>query len=239
MTQPAPKACTVRVRRAAALENCGTVLPKSGDCPNKSNHLHPMVTGFCNSGWHEGQKIDKPTCRFWLLCPCDCHTQLSRMAFLTDTVRMLVDNSTYVPDRGGFVMVTRAELAVQTAVSRVESARVEPSAAPGLVPDSILRDFAATETGRAAKGQLESWVREVTDAWALDPSENCTPQLVSRAIARQQGLEKPPSVGAIDAVFKRWSAIDFAVIGTRPTRFVRYTVAGIQYGLEGLKARKR
>lgn len=236
-----PKPCTARVRRAAEIEPCGVILRTIKDygqiCPNKAQHLNPFVTGFCHSGWHEGQKVNKPTCKFWETCPCDCHTTISRMMVLTETDRTLQDNSTWRPPEQ-FIMVNPVDVAVQKTV--VESnARIIESEAPSLVPHRIERTFASTESGRAARGQLESLVREITDKWATNPDldQNCTPPYVAEQLEKMYGERR--STGAIDAVFKRWQAIGFANIGLKPTRFISYTPAGIREGLESLKEKAR
>lgn len=241
MTQAQLKACTAKVRRAA-IGACDGQMRLVSDrgyiCNNRVNHLNPMVTGFCHSGWHEGYKIDKPTCKHWVTCPCDCHTQLSRMAALTESERVLVDNSFWVPDRTGLVQVSLAESVIATVTAKSD-ARVVPSQAPGIAPDTIERVFSATTSGRLARGQLEAWVQQVTDVWVTERPENCTPQYVVARIMEMQAPDKEPSTGAIDAVFKRWAAIGYAMIGQKPTRFITYTPAGIREGLEVLKARAK
>jgi len=103
----------------------------------------------------------------------------------------------------------------------------------------VEREFVGTPTGRAARGQLESWVQIECNAWLIDEAEEqCTPALLSRYIGREYGIT-PPSVGAINAVFERWIKLGFAIIEKKPTRFVGYTEEGLQYGLEGLKAREK
>jgi len=240
MTQAILKVCTANVRKPL-IEPCGETLRKTEGtmvCPNRAMHLLPFVTGFCNSGWHEGHKIPKPTCRFWQTCPCDCHTMLSRMASMALIERVVVDNSTYVPDRGGFVRVSLTESLAER-ITTQPNVRVVASQAPGIVPDTIERQFNQTSSGRAARGQLEEWVLAVTSLWATEMPENCTPQYVSREINRMYGLGKSPSTGAIDAVFRRWEKIGFAIIGNKPARFIRYTPAGIKDGLEVLKAKAK
>lgn len=233
------KTCTIKVRRAAEIEPCGSTLKFIKDrgqvCPDKEMHLNPIPTGFCHSGWHEGQKINKPTCKFWINCPCDCHTRISMMMVLTDTERLLQDNSTWAAPQL-FVMIRASDVAVEKAVQQ-ERARVVASTVPSLVPDRVERIFAPTESGRAARGELESMVREIVDAWSMEPFVNCTPQYVSERIYQAFGEKK--STGAIDAVFRRWQVIGFANVGIKPTRIISYTPLGIQQGLEALKAKAK
>lgn len=236
------KTCTSKVRRAASIQACADTIKtvtrdkvKYEICPNKENHLHPMVTGFCHSGWHEGHKINKPTCKFWIVCPCDCHTNISRMMEIAEMERVLQDNSNWSPPKI-FVRIDRAEIAAERVVA-APGARVIQSEAPMLMPNRVERDFAPTESGRAARGQLEAQVREVTDVWVSEPGDNCTPQYVKDQIIKLFGETK--STGAIDAVFRRWSDVGFATIAAKPTRFVGYTPAGIQQGLEALRAKAK
>lgn len=236
LATPVMKNCTTQVRRGSKVEDCGNRI-QSGRCSKKGQHLHPFVTGYCNSGWHEGFKIDKPTCKFWVTCPCECHARISLMAELTNTDRAMVDNSTYVPDREAFVRVSLAE-SVQASLLSKPNVTLKESPAPGIVPIVLEKKFDPTATGRAAKGELESWVRQITDIWAVEGGTNCTPTYVSEAIGKSRGIN-PPSSGAVHAVFMRWEQIGFAVIERKPTRFSGYTPEGIQSGLEVMKARAK
>lgn len=106
---------------------------------------------------------------------------------------------------------------------------------PDAVPATIRHTFAPTTTGRAARGELESWVKEQCDIWLVEKEEfPCTTAYLSYEIGKAQGI-KPPSVGAISAVFDRWDSIKFAVVAKKPTRFVEYTPEGVTLGLEGCK----
>jgi hypothetical protein len=99
--------------------------------------------------------------------------------------------------------------------------------------------FTPTPTGRAARGELEAWVKEQTDIWAVEEyTFPCTPQWVAEEIGYDKGITAP-SVGAVDAVFKRWEALGFATIERKPTRFTKYTEDGLKLGLEGLKRRAK
>jgi len=245
MTQAVQKLCTVRVRKAAQMVDCGTRLilrEREYICPNRKTHVLPFVTGFCDSGWHEGYKINKPTCKFWMTCPCDCHTQLSRMAALTETERVLVDESTWVSGNT-FVQVSLTESINASALNRPGAVMVA-SELPDLVPATFRRDFTPTASGRTQRGQLEVWVHDAVQYWMTERTAGvemptCTPQWVSERILSEGVTTKSPSTGAIDAVFKRWIEIGYANIGSRPTRFVSFTVAGIKDGLEVMKARAK
>lgn len=244
-----PKFCTSKVRDIAEVKLCNFKLkshPLGGDyCDNKANHLHTMLTGFCHSGWHEGMKARSasgqpaPTCKFYINCPCDCHARLNRMFDLAGNERILVDNSDWKPE-STFVMPTARDVIVASsfipAGTGVGIMRESP--APEIVPATIERTFVPTPTGRAGRGELESWVREATDIWAVEKDVLCTPQYVAKMIGQRKGIN-PPSSGAVDAVFNRWAALGFAKIERKPTRFEGYTEDGIKLGLETMKARAK
>lgn len=253
MTQPAikkPITCTVNVKNeeTLTLQPCGAILNSKGAlCPNRAQHCE-VRTGFCENGNCEGTNRKsfrgnpQPTCKFWKTCSCSCHLSYDQMFKMSEMERTLIDNSGYSPDRGGFVMPTMEErmaaLALSAPVEAPRTAYTE-SAAPDIVPPSIVRDFGPTATGRAAAGELESWVKKQCDIWLIESQEEgdwytCTPAYLSEKIAEDEGI-KPPSVGAISAVFDRWIKIGFADCQKKPTRFVAYTEQGIKLGLEGCK----
>lgn len=242
------KTCTKTVRQGSKIVKCGKQY--LGDkCPDKGIHVLALVTGFCDSGWHEGTKATdwrgRPagTCKFFQTCPCECHNEIGKLFELTGTERILVDSSGYVPDLGGFVMpdvgmddpsFIRAD---SDPASGLQEAR--DSTASGL--ESVAGTpaparFAPTPTGRAARGQLEWWVHEQVRIWTVEGYDfACTPVWISKEIGRDQGID-PPSVGAISAVFERWSNLGFAIIEKKPTRFAGLTEDGKTKGLDRMKA---
>lgn len=219
-------------------------------CTMKKQHMLKHPSGFCANGRCEGKRVlgpvsgqPQPTCKSWMLCPCMCHLMTDEMFALSGEVRRLVDNSGYTPDDGGFYMPSAEERVRMHALSSpvvVTRPVIVESPAPDLVPSSITRPYNSTPTGRNARGELESYVREVCDAWLIDKDfykgAPCTPKFISAEIAHNKGIS-PPSTGAIDAVLKRWQKVGFATLDVKPSRFMSYTEAGIKYGLEELKAR--
>lgn len=238
-----PKLCTSKVRNIAEILVCNVKMKSSplGDyiCPNRDNHLYPILTGFCNSGWHEGMKVAAPTCKFYVNCPCDCHAQLNRMYDLTGEERVLVNLSTWKPENA-FVLPSLEPLTAESSNgSGPNPAPVVESPAPGIVPATIARPFTPTATGRAGRGELEAWVKAVTDVWAVEQDALCTVKYISEEIGRTRGIN-PPSQGAIQNVLFRWIDLGFAHVETdRPMRFKGYTEDGIKLGLENLKARAK
>lgn len=160
------------------------------------------------------------------------------MFAMTGTPRRVVDSSGYSPERGDFQMPSLEERAALHASSRATPDRppvVVESPIPGTVPARLGRDYRPTASGRAARGQLEYYVHVVCDSWVVEKSlEFCTPGFVSQQISVEFSVP-PPSAGAIDAIFKRWEALGFAIIERKPTRFSGYTPQGAKHGLEGLK----
>lgn len=244
-----PQFCVSKVRDIAEVKACNIKMkshPIIGYvCPNKDNHLYPMMTGFCKSGWHEGTKARSasgqpaPPCKFYINCPCDCHAKINRMFEMTGDERVLLDVSDFKIENP-YVMPTLEPLsAVPSNPGATVAAPVVESPAPGIVPASLPRTFDPTTTGRAARGELEAWVRKVTDVWAVEQDAVCSVGYLSREIGRTLGIN-PPSQGAIQNVLLRWKELGFAQIETeRPLRFLGYTEDGIKYGLENMKARAK
>lgn len=162
------------------------------------------------------------------------------MFAMADMERQVVDNSGYSPEHGGFWLPTleeRAQLAALSSSRSPVAPRIEESPAPDMVPATIVRAFVPTASGRAAPGELELWVKQQCDIWLVEQERfPCTPAYLAEAIGKDQGI-KPPSVGAITAVFNRWEKLGFAVIASKPARFVKYTDDGVRLGLEGCKMR--
>lgn len=227
--------------------SCGEVLVRVYEngpfvCPKREIHLLPMKTGFCHHGACEGLRAkdargrNMKTCMFWMTCPCDCHEVYDLMFSMAQKDRVAVDNSGYVSPENPYRLLTTEDRVASSIARRDPGATIEKSPAPDAVPSSLRRTYTATATGRAARGELEAWVKAACDVWLVDAERApCTPVYLADEIQRTQGLGRAPSVGAISAVFVRWERIGFAVIGKKPTRFLKYTEKGIQRGLEVLK----
>ena len=241
------KICKAKVRyEGKKIQPCGTEY--LGDtCPKKPNHLLKMKTGFCSNGWCEGTKATDwrgnpvPTCEFIYTCPCECHDMMGRMFEITESERIVVQSSAYQPPERTYWMPSDDPLPPSSRDNPTDAPVVVESPVPDRVPATIRHTYTPTPTGRAARGELELWVKEECDVWLVDePGVPCTPAYLADQIGRSQGIN-PPSVGAIDAVFKRWEKLGFAVIDRKPTRFTRYTEDGVRLGLDQMKtqAKKR
>lgn len=238
------KTCKAPVRDGGDHVPCG-VQHLGNKCPNTEYHLWKLRTGWCLNGFCEGTKAltttgkPAPTCKSIYNCPCKCHDDLAKLFKLTGEVRRVVDVSAYTPDFGDYVMPELGPITVPSNNGDTSGPEIIESPVPGYVPTRIAKPFAPTPTGRAARGELESWVEEFCNIWLVEKDvEYCTPTYLAEEIGRSKGIT-PPSVGAIDAVFKRWVDLGFAKTEKKPTRFVEYTDEGLQFGLVGLKEKAR
>lgn len=240
--------CGRKVRRMGQIERCGKeYLAGQGQCPI-TTHLHKMKTGHCLQGWCEGSKaVDwrgnpAPTCKMMLTCPCDCHTMLDKMFAMTGHERLPMDVSGYVPPHRDYWMPSDAPDVPLDASSDdpgIPTPETLEDPLERILATRTERDFGPTPTGRTAKGQLEGWVLAQCDIWVIDkPGFPCTPKWISDHIADDEGVS-PPSVGAVDAVFKRWVKLGFAVIESKPTRFTGYTDEGSLVGLDVMKEKAK
>lgn len=213
----------------------------------------PWQTGFCSVGSHEGLKpkgalTGKPmmTCmRVYrynnkeAICQCKCHKDLDRMFEMMNMPRFIDQNPEYVPEKATWIMPTLEERVLSSRARDAMPPVIIQSPAPEHVPATMVRAFTPTASGRAGRGELESQVKEACDAWVIaKPDLSCTPPYISSVIAETHDI-KPPSVGAISAVFDRWTNLGFALIGRKPVRFVGYTDEGVKHGLEGLKLKAK
>jgi hypothetical protein len=235
------KTCKKKVRRGSKQEVCGKqYLGAAKHCGG--THLLAIRTGFCIDGNCEGtarkSASGKPmkTCDFIETCPCKCHDELAKLFELTGQDRIVVDSSGYAPEPRTYWMPSDDPLPVLSSPTGADTLSIIESPAPDRVPATVARAFTPTPTGRAARGELELWVKQACDVWLIDePGEPCTPSYIANEIAHDQGITAP-SVGAVDAVLKRWVALGFAVTEKKPTRFIKYTEDGIKLGLEKMKA---
>lgn len=208
-------------------------------------------SGFCSVGHHEGGRYPGPsgrlnkTCTLVDICTCDdptCHRFFDEMFRQAEMPRQVVDNSGYEAEAHTFTMPERTVLAAPSILSNsapVDSPDTLESVAPGVVPPVKRAAYAPTSSGRAARGELEHQVNQTCITYSVEGYRmHCTPQYVSQEIAREYGI-KAPSTGAVDAVFKRWEEIGYAVIERKPTRFVKFTEQGVELGLDQMKYRAK
>jgi hypothetical protein len=215
-------------------------------CPDRGHHTVKKKTGFCSIHHCEGTKPKSqtgkpmPTCTFWQTCGCACHLTYDKMFSMSGMERQAVDNSGFVPDRGGFApieIIVRETPSVLSNVPATSDGPVYESPAPGVVPAVLARSFAPTASGRAARGELEYDVKRAVDTFIIEEEDGyCTPVWIAAEIGKYKGID-PPSTGAVTAVLERWANYGFAELAKKPTRFVKYTDEGVSLGLEALKDR--
>lgn len=181
-------------------------------------------------------------CGDWQHCPCECHKDFDDLYAMSGRRRQYHDMSGYQSPVNHYKMPSleeRAALHATHSTGLDVVAVVIESPMPEVIPVTLAKAFQPTATGRAARGELESWVRTFCDEYLVEKyGDFCTPKFVAEHVGKAQGIN-PPSQGAVDAVFARWASIGFAVILKKPTRFVGYTPDGIKLGLEAMKLRER
>lgn len=221
-----------------------------------NDRVRPVTTkalwrsGYCEIGLHEGTKpkshsgqpmrtckrnFDRDLKGTQILCECECHTELDKMYEMMELPRVLMDNPEYRTFHRTWWLPSDDPLyGIRPVAGSVDvPVVVNRTPAGALTPPVRARDYGPTPTGRKARGELEYRVKEVCDLFASGEleTEYCTPKFVANYLDPAE----PPSVGAIDAVFKRWVALGFAVIESKPTRFHAYTPDGWTKGLDRLK----
>lgn len=205
-----------------------------------------LLTGMCAAGWHEGTKpkdwkgVPVQVCVRWQNCPCECHSKITKMYEDADMAREIITNPDYVkPERTWYMPVYGIDYGLSTTlVVPVTDTPDDTEDGTPAQPATRIRTFDPTPSGRAAKGELEAYVLEVTNEWLIDHDELCTPKFVSDEIARVQHID-PPSVGAIGAVFDRWVTYGYANISRKPVQFLGLTDQGKAKGLDLLKAERK
>lgn len=209
----------------------------------------PIKSGFCSLGNCEGTKPKSPsgkamkTCEFWLTCSCSCHKLVTQMFEIAEQPRIMVSNPEYKPAHSPFWMPSLGDIvADRTARSNAEGTPAPPTLErPGgdATPPVLAHVYAATPTGRAARGELETQVNQICTEWVVEKySWYCTPTFLSEKIGKQYGIS-PPSTGAITACLERWVALGFAKMEKKPTRFTGYTDEAKKKGLAYMKEQAR
>ena len=200
--------------------------------------MSTYITGFCATGGHEGTANKSPSglflrsCRgtysvpvshaygkqVQVICTCACHAafneireMMAAMGKIDIPAAPVAPKETPTPT-GGPVPTQRP-------------APATTQAATGLLPfqRATVEGMVRTETGRAAKGQLEEQVRLALVKYQVFVDAGMiTPAYLSRAIDK----EKPPSQGAIGAVMDRWEKKGLIQIGRKPLRIAKVTSLG-------------
>lgn len=90
---------------------------------------------------------------------------------------------------------------------------------------------------RRPKGYLALDVYNVCKEWlageyTLPEGKYMTPYIVSKLIKQSHEIDKAPSSGAVDAVFKRWMKTNFATFREVPFAFTGFSEEGTALGLD-------
>lgn len=198
-------------------------------------------TGFCQIGCHEGTKprsaSGKPmkVCVGFAECQCDCHAKITKMYAMADVPRVDQPNPEYIP-------APNVDLSWLMDRDFDDTPGLNPGKASRFVtpePISLVTIMEASYTaevnvgtGYRKSGSLEQQVLDVCKRFLNGELDS---QATPKAIALAIDPIRPPSVGAIGAVFDRWTAYGFAVINKGPVRFMMFTAAGMQFGLEKMR----
>jgi hypothetical protein len=170
---------------------------------------YPYVTQFCLNGGCEGAKklnmngTLMPSCSWRYVfdfgvtatCTHECHDVTAGLAAMAEEL-----GKVYVPQ-----MIV-AERTVEVAAIAASLAEIRKP------------EFAATESGRLAPGQLEQWLYDVVQdrmaGFVVDVS-----YLAFEIQLRHKGYT--PSAGAIQAVLERWASVSYIKLETKPLRIAQ------------------
>jgi hypothetical protein len=224
-----------------------------------------LISGFCANGHHEGTKpkskktgLPFPICTCWTTCTCDCHEKVTAMY---ESLGLPREEAMQNPEYSEWARAERSRFVMPDPVyaripvhSNIDGVMVHPSnedphtgqqdSVLGTLADAapmpVAPSFGPTPTGRRARGQLEADVLKVCQEFSdgVYEWELCTPKLVSETIGKMYAVE-PPSTGAIDAVWNRWEALEFAKRDRKPSHFVGFIGESSFIYLQSLKVQKK
>lgn len=209
----------------------------------KYNKTGKVLTGFCGIGACEGtrprSKSGQPlkTCPFDSShCKCMCHADIDELYKSQDIQRIQIHNPEYVKTRSPYTMPSVQEImAARQEREDVPKARIINEGQTIL--ESAPVSFEPTPDGKRQRGQLEEEVLAVCTAFVKGELEHelLTPVLIGLEI----DSDSPPSSGAINAIFSRWSDMGFAHIEKKPLRFAGFTIEGLTLGVAVLREKHR
>ena len=243
------KTCTRKVHNGVERVSCDTSYTGS-TCPNKSNHIAKIKSGYCGIGSCEGKRPENAfgeplkTCHLFAWCSCECHAIVDLLYKTADKDRKVVENPNYIPKRANFVM---PELVINQPIvdplltmgQNPTNSPKNPASGPPMAregdgdtqPNLVNSRPAMAELKR---GGLEARVWEQCRI-ASSQSLEFTPKVIGELIVAKYNIPTP-SAGAIGAVFDRWEDLGFAERGKKPVRFIRFIKTGTWEELEQLKA---
>ena len=212
--------------------------------------LNPVVHGLCKSGHHKQCKMFEDW-NFKANFPCACPECDHPSPEVTEEMREAARAANNKADSEG-KLPKRLDYAAMLEVaspSTEQEPRHEQEADVAAATKSTKANKATKDTkdnsNRRERGALEESVLAITDLYEdgkvdLPEGKTLTPHTIANLIAEKEGLEKPPSTGAVNAVLKRWDEnYGFALTHDKPYAFKRYSAAGKKQGLEALKEKHR
>lgn len=105
---------------------------------------------------------------------------------------------------------------------------IDPDFDPDLYDDPEPRrgrGFLATDINILCKSYVDGDI-------SLDEGKFLTPYTAAKILQQQDGLEKPPSSGAVSRCFKQWEEWGYATFRSNPFAFVNFTSEGRERGLQ-------
>lgn len=200
-------------------------------------------------------------------CPCDCHDEVTELYTMTGVERVwpaslyqtAQDQDKWDKERAQYVFASiqskpvivlpkNADVTAETVT--VEEALGSASEDEGesvegkpliklLIPPSPVVPIQERAIRGRPPGQLELEVKLICDAMILGVAATTDRELKPVTISRLIDANNPPSTGAVTNILRGWARIGFATIKEEPVRFVGYTNAGIELGIEPLREREK
>jgi hypothetical protein len=184
--------------------------------------------------WQYSHPQNRPM--FPCFCACSCHRMARDLPL--DAPSWPVEPPAVDPER----MTLRDELKAWARKNKPD----EPVKVPVRLSDQLTADK-ITDGGRRARGALELQVFDSCERYEagmivfgeVDPDElpYMTCGVIAEVIVENYGC-RSPSTGAIHSVLTRWKDEGFALIGSKPMRFLAFTELKASIGIDGLRDRR-
>lgn len=205
----------------------------------------PIVSGFCDTGSHEGTARLSPggsllvPCKqtyhvhsghkiLTFVCTCDCHKDFNEIRQMMAMMKATHDGNDAILDAPILQEIPAPTVGGTSGVTPVTATPapfapvVGTSLRPTIPAKPVEKTFDPTPTGRAARGQLEEKVRIVV----AQLHELAAGMLTPKMIAGRINKDSPPSQGAVHAVLIRWEQRGLVELAKNPFRFEKFTDLG-------------
>lgn len=95
-------------------------------------------------------------------------------------------------------------------------------------------EFPPTESGRRARGELESMIEHIVKDWFVNHQADtiCTAEYITRRCIEIDG--RPTASDSVWNVLKKWEQIGFCKVAERPRRFYSFEIGAFRKGLPEL-----